>query len=703
MKGITGNANDGVLSRFELKELNDRQIQCVERIKDYYSNPENGNHPAIAMPTGFGKGRVIARLIDATEHKKILLVVGTKNILLGQSLNVLGDFNWEAIRGIVNDEIGRGYSFGILPDTSNDVTVCTWQGLGAYMRRKTKPEQFGLVIVDEVHNAGTKVRLNLLKRLKATHAIGLTATPYRSSGEYRSPEEYGFKIVDNMSLPECIRKKWLTSLLGKPIDMGVVLPAEVRNGEELNRKTLYRALRKYPELFQTIARKTLPYIQDGKKTIIAVNRVKEEACVIAKELERAGVKVGLAVNQLAAKQLSNEFVTLDAIERYGLPRNHPDSIQVLISPQVIGEGFDHPATECIVWAAPTLSALRYTQVMGRGARRYQGKRVCLILDFVYMIENYGYSMNFAQFFHYDDLVELEGGFFYLGSDLSGLADLVEKTGKLDKPISAEALATIEIPDAGEWKPILTIARILGKGQRTVIRAIKNLGTRAVNEKRRVPHGQIRDCYSPETILLLEQVFTVPEAENWRTVTEIAKDLGVDRSTVTTTIHKHDEITGEKRRIASGNICICYSPKLIKYVMEMIDKPVAGEWKTIGEIAREANTSGGVISNIIISLGNKVSGEVRKIKSGHLLKCYSPKSVELIKQTLLSSIAIELSGWKTAGEIARLLECHSRKVKRLVDKLDIQSKKRRAGNGKLSDFYPPESIEQIRQELEKKAR
>ena len=61
------------------------------------------------------------------------------------------------------------------------------------------------------------------------------------------------------------------------------------------------------------------------------------------------------------------------------------------------------------WAAgdPRASA-------GRGARRCPGKAYCLVVDFVYLIEGYGYSMNFAQFFKKTEIKQLEGGFMYIG-------------------------------------------------------------------------------------------------------------------------------------------------------------------------------------------------------------------------------------------------------------------------------------------------
>jgi hypothetical protein len=49
---------------------------------------------------------------------------------------------------------------------------------------------------------------------------------------------------------------------------------------------------------------------------------------------------------------------------------------------VLVEGFDDPATECVLLARPTTSPLVYTQCLGRGLRPAPGKQTCTIIDIV---------------------------------------------------------------------------------------------------------------------------------------------------------------------------------------------------------------------------------------------------------------------------------------------------------------------------------
>ena len=56
-------------------------------------------------------------------------------------------------------------------------------------------------------------------------------------------------------------------------------------------------------------------------------------------------------------------------------------IQVVLNMNVLTEGFDDPAVECVSIVRPTKSFGLYTQIAGRGLRPYFSKTYCLLLDF----------------------------------------------------------------------------------------------------------------------------------------------------------------------------------------------------------------------------------------------------------------------------------------------------------------------------------
>src|ERR1019366_725175 len=55
-------------------------------------------------------------------------------------------------------------------------------------------------------------------------------------------------------------------------------------------------------------------------------------------------------------------------------------IKILVSIQVLTEGFDEPCVRCIIMARPTKSRALYVQCVGRGARLFPGKDDFIVLD-----------------------------------------------------------------------------------------------------------------------------------------------------------------------------------------------------------------------------------------------------------------------------------------------------------------------------------
>ena len=50
---------------------------------------------------------------------------------------------------------------------------------------------------------------------------------------------------------------------------------------------------------------------------------------------------------------------------------------------ILTEGVDIPSIDCIVVARPTTSATLVQQIVGRGFRKAEGKKDCLLIDLAY--------------------------------------------------------------------------------------------------------------------------------------------------------------------------------------------------------------------------------------------------------------------------------------------------------------------------------
>ncbi len=443
--GLTGVVGkDGVLTLEKQQRLDSLQSQTAVGAMDHLSRrkPED-NFPLVHMATGIGKGKIIHMAIEKQRKLKpdsrILVIVGTKNVLLGQTHDALAgyqtgsvtngngafvesedsdDENLEIDESELERDEFKGYTVGKYGQRKAkvDVELATIQMVASQSKAgKLIHKNYDLTIIDEVHNAGTQQKVDAIKRFN--RVVGFTATPYRHSGKLKDPSQYGFEVVTSYLLPEAQEEELLPPIYGLQLNTSELVdkvPTTLTG--TIDFKALEKILKDSPELRPYIVDKLVPLITlDGNhyKTVIAVNFV-WEAQEIARLLKDKGIKVGVAINQQAAKQIdSPEIPALDAIERYSLPEDDPKSIQVLISPYVASEGFDAPWTEFLVWASPTDSPLRYTQYTGRLGRRNNGKAYGVVIDCLYQTSQFGWTYNFGMWMK-GYVRELEDGVLYLG-------------------------------------------------------------------------------------------------------------------------------------------------------------------------------------------------------------------------------------------------------------------------------------------------
>lgn len=459
--GSTGEiGRDGVLSPELQLLLNQIQDNAANRATDRLnqSGPE-AKSPLVAMATGVGKGRVIHLVVEKELRRnpkaKILIIAGTKNVLVEQTHDSLAEhqqrdeivfsdpskqeivFNQNSQKNyiesdnldveteetaVVDDELPTEKSFlyttGKLGSPEANVHVATIQSvLSAVNRERIDPRDYDLTVIDEVHNIGTPLRLQTINKFE--RRVGFTATPYRNSGKLRSPEQYGFEVVDSLTLPEAQEARFLPPLLGVQIDTkGLVDDIPLTKTGQIDFRALEKILKNSPDLRPYLADRVASIINsDGNsyKTVMAVNFV-WEAQELAELLTQKGIKVGVAVNQNAAKEIDSPRIpAIDAVERYKLPAKDPNAVQVLISPYVASEGFDAPFTEVLVWASPTDSDLRYTQYTGRLARRANGKLFGVVVDSLYQTSQYNWSYNFGMWMK-GHVRQLDNGLLWLGPE-----------------------------------------------------------------------------------------------------------------------------------------------------------------------------------------------------------------------------------------------------------------------------------------------
>jgi superfamily II DNA or RNA helicase len=120
----------------------------------------------------------------------VLSELKTKTIVVVNKIPLMRQWESELRRFIPNIEIGFIQGQKNVSVEGKDVVIAMLQSLARVDYPDSLFDDFGLVIVDEVHNTSSRVFSQVLSKLCCKYTIGLSATPKRSDGC-----EYVFKYM----------------------------------------------------------------------------------------------------------------------------------------------------------------------------------------------------------------------------------------------------------------------------------------------------------------------------------------------------------------------------------------------------------------------------------------------------------------------------------------------------------------------------
>lgn len=136
-------------------------------LNDYLDDPDKG---LITLPTGKGKS-ILGLYIAYTLRQKTLIIVHKNDLIDG----------WNKDSKVMFDDLECGIIKAKKRKIGEQITLATIQTLNRLTEEEldTLYNEFGCVIVDEVHVAGAK-QYDLINNFKGAYRIGLTATLERS-------------------------------------------------------------------------------------------------------------------------------------------------------------------------------------------------------------------------------------------------------------------------------------------------------------------------------------------------------------------------------------------------------------------------------------------------------------------------------------------------------------------------------------------
>ena len=253
---------------------------------------------------------------------------------------------------------------GVAPAPAAPVQIAQVGALAARIRagKRWSASPTALLVIDEAHHTPAATYQGIIEVLQPRGMLGLTATPARLDGKPLSPP-FG-EMVLGPPVEQLIREGALSDYVIRSLDLvsttGVRKTAGDYNRGEAGGLWTDRVMADAVRHWQHEA--------GGRQTLVFAT-TREAGRKLRGRFQDAGVAAGYADGSQSSAERSREFGEFEE-----------NRTQVLVTVDIIGEGYDCPAASCAVLCRPTTSIVLHLQQIGRVLR--PSGSAALILDTV---------------------------------------------------------------------------------------------------------------------------------------------------------------------------------------------------------------------------------------------------------------------------------------------------------------------------------
>lgn len=330
------------------------QETCVQRVLEAYQRQPQGGSALVVLPTGGGKTLCFAEI--ARRLGLTTLIIAHREELLHQAADKFRMIDPTTLIG----QVGAGRHEWGAP-----VTVASVQTISRPEHLKTL-QRFGyqLVVIDECHHSAADGYRAVLDALPGAFIVGVTATPDRL--DRQNIETIFGEPVFSAGIIEMVEQGYLCDLRAVAVKTSTSLDGLHTQAGDFKQDELEELI-DTSERNERVVNAYLEHAKGRQALCFAVTI--EHAQHLAEAFLEANVHAAMVCGETTPEERRR---LLHDYER--------GTLEVLCNVGVLTEGYDHPATSCIILARPTQSRALFVQAIGRGTRLAPGKRDCIILD-----------------------------------------------------------------------------------------------------------------------------------------------------------------------------------------------------------------------------------------------------------------------------------------------------------------------------------
>ena len=321
----------------------------------------------LTLPTGAGKTVIFSEITRLAGLKglNVLILVHRKE-LIDQAGDKLTKANVKY--GI----IAAGHK-----ESKSNVQVASVQTL---INRLNNPNQFDLIIIDEAHHAVANSWRKIFDFYKSAIKLGVTATPMRMTGAGLG--EIFDKLIIGSTIPELVEQKYLAEheVYAPPNKLNLDKIRTIRG--DYSKKEVEDELGKVDIVGDAV--ENYRRLGQNKPAIAFCISVKHGQYVTNK-FKQAGYTAELITGSMKSD------------DRKTLIDNFKDGkLQILVSIDVVSEGFDVEGCYVAILLRPTQSEALYIQQVGR-VLRPEPNKVAIVLDHVGNTKRHGFVDDVREF------------------------------------------------------------------------------------------------------------------------------------------------------------------------------------------------------------------------------------------------------------------------------------------------------------------
>ncbi len=361
------------IDKYRLKP-NSMQVGFIANLRRII---DAGEHRALLISaTGTGKTFASAFAMRELGYKKVLFLVHRGQLAAQTKKSYEKVFGKSVSMGLVgagHSEYDADYIFATVQTLNRDEHLLQYD-----------PNHFDAICLDEAHHVPAATYQKIMHHFTPKIWLGMTATPDKrdDNSEGRNVYElFDYQIAYEIRLKQAMEEKLLCPFHYFGItDLSIIGDDKNRDFSVLTSDERVRHIVEQASYYG--------FSGDRVKGVIFCSSIKESETLSEKMNHTINPLTGKYYRTIALNGSASEVERAEAFERLAqdedVTKNSKinDSLDYILSVEILNEGVDIVEVNQVIMLRPTQSPIVFIQQLGRGLRKAQGKKFVVILDFI---------------------------------------------------------------------------------------------------------------------------------------------------------------------------------------------------------------------------------------------------------------------------------------------------------------------------------